>query len=100
MFEAAQPQVAANPVSLCARKTAWSEGSLAKPNLPFFYFLFFGEAKKTRSPKEDEFLRSKNEPSLEGFVLTKLKQDLCKRACFYAAKQVPRAGMERKGNEA
>ena len=64
MFEAAQPQVAANPVSLCARKTEWSEGSLAKPNLcpqsPFFCFLFFGEAKKTRSPKEDEFLRSKN----------------------------------------
>jgi len=44
-----------------ARKTACSEGSLTKPNLPFFCFLFFGEAKKTRSPKEDEFLRSKNE---------------------------------------
>jgi len=60
MFEAAQPQVAANTVSLCARKTVCSEGSLAEPNLcpqsPFF-----GEAKKTRSPKEDEFLRSKNE---------------------------------------
>ncbi|WP_167746710.1 MULTISPECIES: hypothetical protein [Eikenella] len=40
MPEAAQPQVAANPISLCARKTARSEGSLAKPNLcpqsPFF----------------------------------------------------------------
>ena len=65
MFEAAQPQVAANSISLCARKTVRSEGSLAKPNLrpqsPFFCFLFFGDAKKTRSPKEDEFLRRKNE---------------------------------------
>jgi len=45
MFEAAKPQVAANPISLYARKTAWSEGSLAKPNLcpqsPFFCFLFW-----------------------------------------------------------
>ncbi|OAM42432.1 hypothetical protein A7Q01_00635 [Eikenella sp. NML96-A-049] len=45
-------------------KTARSEGSLAKPNLCpqslLFCFLFFGEAKKTRSPEEDEFLRSKN----------------------------------------
>ena len=64
MFEAAKPQVAANSISLCARKTVRSEGSLAEPNLCpqsfFFCFLFFGEAKKTRSPKEDEFLRSKN----------------------------------------
>ena len=48
-----------------ARKTVCSEGSLAKPNLcpqsPFFCFLFFGEVKKTSSPKEDEFLRNKNE---------------------------------------
>jgi len=40
MFEAAQQQVAANPVSLCARKTTRSDESLAKPNLcpqsPFF----------------------------------------------------------------
>ncbi|WP_314253642.1 hypothetical protein ACF3NW_03455 [Eikenella halliae] len=77
MFEAAQPQVAANPVSLCARKIEWSEGSLAKPNLcpqsPFFCFLFFGEAKKTRSPKEDEFLRSKNEAFVRRIRFNKVK---------------------------
>ena len=64
---------------------------MAKPNLcpqsPFFCFLFFGEAKKTRSPKEDEFLRSKN----EAFV---------RRVRFNAAKRVPRAGMRRKGEQA
>ncbi|OAM34755.1 hypothetical protein A7Q01_08895 [Eikenella sp. NML96-A-049] len=31
-----------------------------QPQSPFFCFLFFGETKKTRSPEEDEFLRSKN----------------------------------------
>ena len=98
MFEAAQPQVASPPEKPCGVREVWRSQTCARSRLSLLPF--FGEAKKTRSPKEDEFLRSKNEPSLEGFVLTKLKQDLCKRACFYAAKQVPRAGMERKGNEA
>ena len=44
------------------------------------------------------FCEAKTEPSLEGFVLTKLKQDLCKRAYFCVAKRVPCAGMRRKGN--
>ncbi|OAM32513.1 hypothetical protein A7P96_02535 [Eikenella sp. NML03-A-027] len=51
----------ANPISLCARKTARSEGSLAKPNLqpqsPFFCFLFFGEAKKRKCLRRHEAQR-------------------------------------------
>ena len=60
-----------------AQKTVRSEGSLAKPNLcpqsPFFCFLFFGEAKKTRSPKEDEFLRSKNGAFVRRIRFNKVK---------------------------
>jgi len=66
MFEAAQPQVAANSISLCARKTVRSEGSLAKPNL------------RPQSPFFASFLwRSKeNEVSEGGRVSAKQKQSL------------------------
>ena len=50
---------------------------MAEPNLCrqsfFFCFLFFGEAKKTRSPKEDEFLRSKNETFARRVRFNKVK---------------------------
>ena len=92
MFEAAQPQVAANSISLCARKTVRSEGSLAKPNLrpqsPFFCFLSLARQRKRGLRRRTSFCEVKTKPSLEGFVLTKLKQVLCGRACFYAAKRV------------
>ena len=49
--------------------------------------------------RKTSFCEAKTKPSLEGFVLTKLKQDLLQRACFCAAKRVPRAGMRRKGEQ-
>ena len=87
-----------------ARKTAWSEGSLAKPNLypqsSFFCLLFFGAAKKTRSPKEDKFLRSKNEVFVRRVRFNEVKTRPLAEGLFCVAKRVPRAGMKRKGNEA
>ena len=59
MPEAAKPQVASPPEKPCrVREVCAANLQLQSP---FFCFLFFGDAKKTRSPEEDEFLRSKNE---------------------------------------
>ena len=59
MFEAAQPQVASLPEKPRGVREVWRSQTCARSRLSFASF--FGETKKTRSPKEDEFLRSKNE---------------------------------------
>ena len=59
MFEAAQPQVASPPEKPCGVREVWRSQTCARSR--FSLLPFFGETKKTRSPKEDEFLRSKNE---------------------------------------
>ena len=59
MFEAAQPQVASPPEKPCAVREVWRSQTCARSRLSLLPF--FGDAKKTRSPEEDEFLRSKNE---------------------------------------
>ena len=59
MFEAAQPQVASPPEKPCGGREVWRSQTCARSRLSLLPF--FGEAKKTSSPKEDEFLRSKNE---------------------------------------
>ena len=75
-----------------ARNTARSEGSLRSKPVPavaFLCFLSLAKQRKRGLRMRTSFCGVKTKPSLEGFVLTKLKQDLCKRVCFYAAKRVP-----------
>ena len=85
------------------RKTVQREGSLAKLNLcpqsPFFCFLSLARQRKRGLRRRTSFCGAKTKPSLEGFVLTKLKQDLCKRAYFCAAKRVPAPASRRKGEQ-
>ena len=93
MPEAAQPQVASPPEKPCAVREVWQSQTCARSRLSL------ARQRKRGLRRRTSFCEVKTKPSLEGFVLTKLKQDLCKRACFYAAKRVPCAGMRRKGEQ-
>ena len=86
MPEAAKPQVASPPEKSREVREVWRSQTCARSRLSLLPF--FGEAKKTRSPEEDEFLRSKNEtfarrirfnevktrPSSRGLVFTQLNE--------------------------
>ena len=88
MFEAAQPQVANPPEKPCAVREVWRSQTCARSRLSFASFSLVKQRKRGLR-RRTSFCEVKTKSSQEGFVLTKLKQDLCKRACFYAAKRVP-----------
>ena len=81
------------PEKPCAVREVWQSQTCARSRLSL------ARQRKRGLRRRTSFCEVKTKPSLEGFVLTKLKQDLCKRACFYAAKRVPCAGMRRKGEQ-
>ena len=71
MPEAAQPQVASPPEKPCEVREVWQSQTCARSRLSLLPS--FGEAKKTRSPKEDEFLRSKNKAFVRRVRFNKVK---------------------------
>ncbi len=79
-------------------REVWRSQTCARSRFSFASFSLARQRKRGLR-RRTSFCGVKTKPSLEGFVLTKLKQDLCKRACFYAAKRVPRAGMRRKSEQ-
>ena len=81
-----------------AVREVWRSQTCARSRLSFASFSLARQRKRGLR-RRTSFCEAKTKPSLEGFVLTKLKQDLLQRACFCAAKRVPRAGMRRKGEQ-
>ena len=71
MPEAAQPQVASPPEKPREVREVWQSQTCARSRLSLLPS--FGEAKKTRSPKEDEFLRSKNKAFVRRVRFNKVK---------------------------
>ena len=98
MFEAAQPQVASPPEKPRGVREVWRSQTCARSRLSFASFPL-AKQRKRGLRRKTSFCEAKTKPSLEGFVLTKLKQDLLQRACFCAAKRVPRAGIRRNGKQ-
>ena len=88
MPEAAQPQVASPPEKPRGVREVWRSQTCARSRLSFASFSL-AKQRKRGLRRRMSFCGVKTKPSLEGFVLTKLKQDLCKRACFCVAKRVP-----------
>ena len=76
------------PEKPCAVREVWRSQTCARSRFSFASFSLAKQRKRALR-RRTSFCGVKTKPSLEGFVLTKLKQDLCKRVCFYAAKRVP-----------
>ena len=77
------------PEKPCAVREVWRSQTCARSRLSFAYFSL-AKRRKRGLRRRTSFCGVKTNPSLEGFVLTKLKQDLCKRAGFTQLNECPR----------
>ena len=85
------------PEKLCRVREVWRSQTCARIRLSFASFSL-AKQRKRGLRRRTSFCEAKTKPSLEGVVLTKLKQDLCKRAYFCAAKRVPAPAQGAKAN--